>query len=272
MRRMGKPKPNSTRSVGPGREGAGPETELGFTPQEVESFWSRVAEEHYLRANLQLHGTHVQRFDISVPRLGIPADGSLLNVWARQGEAIPYIRKRFPGIDLENAEASTKMISQAREAFPGERFRQTDLLSLDYPDGRFNAVLSLETLEHSPSPQRFVREMFRVLKPGGQLVLTCPAAAIEFHLWVADRFFDNHGEGPHRFPSTRRVKSMLRNAGFTVVHHRATLFIPEELTVIRRLNPLFEKCFQWFPASELGIRQLYDARKPANDGGARLSG
>jgi SAM-dependent methyltransferase len=261
MRPMSREKPKSTRGATPRPANARPDTELGFTSAEVEAFWSRIAVEHYLRANLQLRGTHVQRFDISIPRLRIPADGRLLNVWARQGEAVPYIRARFPGIDLENAEASVTMISQAREAFPSEKFRQTDLLSLDFPDDHFDGVLSLETLEHSPSPQRFLREMFRVLKPGGQLVLTCPAAAIEFHLWVADRFFDNHGEGPHRFPSTRRVKKMLKRAGFTLIHHRATLFIPEELPVIRGLNPLLERCFQWFPASELGIRQLYEARK-----------
>ena len=258
---MSRSESDSTRRRAPGAGGARSETELGFTPEDVEAFWSNVAVEHYLRANLQLHGTHVQRFDISVPRLRIPEGGRLLNVWSRQGEAIPYIRDRFPAIDLENAEASRVMIRQATEAFPAEKFRLTDLLTLDYPDGCFDAVLSLETLEHSPSPQRFLGEIHRVLKPGGQLVLTCPAAAIEIHLWVADHFLDNHGEGPHRFPSTRRVKSMLKKAGFTLVHHRATLFVPEELKPIRGLNPLLERCLQWFPASELGIRQLYEARK-----------
>jgi predicted SAM-dependent methyltransferase len=100
-----------------------------------------------------------------------------------------------------------------------------------------------------------------VLKPGGQLVLTCPAAAVEVHLWIADRLLGNHGEGPHRFPSTRLVKSMLGEAGFTLVSHRATLFVPEELGALRKINPLLERILQWFPASELGLRQLYDARK-----------
>ena len=237
------------------------DTELPFAPHEVEAFWSTVASGEYEKANERVHDTHVQRFDISIPRLEIARQGRLLNVWSRQGEAIPYIRARFPDIDLENAEVSGVMLDQARQRFPLERFRQTDLQTLEYPDAYFDAVLSLEMLEHSPSPRRILREFHRVLKPGGQLVLTCPTAVAEVHLWIADHLMGNHGEGPHRFPSTRLVKKMLREAGMRLVGHRSTLFIPEELGVIHRLDPLLEKLFQWFPASEFGIRQLYEARK-----------
>lgn len=215
----------------------------------------------YEEANVRVHDTHVQRFAISVPRIQMPPEGRLLNVWSRQGEAVPYVRARFPGIDIENAEISRVMLAQAKERFPHEKFKETDLQTLGYPDGHFDSVLSLEMLEHSPSPLRILREIHRVLKPGGQLVLTCPAAAVEVHLWIADHVLGNHGEGPHRFPSTRLVKSMLREAGLTLVDHRSTLFVPEELGVIHKLNPFFEKMFQWFPASELGLRQLFEARK-----------
>ena len=240
---------------------AGTDGELSFSSEEVEAFWSEVATGHYERANKRLHDAHVQRFDISVCRIEIPVDGRLLNVWSRQGEALPYIRARFPNADVENAEISRTMLAQSKERFPLEKFRETDLQSLGYPDDYFDGILSLEMLEHSPSPQRILREMSRVLKPGGQLVLTCPSAVSELHLWIADHFLDNHGEGPHRFPSTRLVKSMLKKAGLALVDHRSTLFVPEELGPVHRLNPLFEWAFQWFPASELGIRQLYEARK-----------
>ena len=239
----------------------GSQTELPFSSGEVEAFWSRVASNRYEQANKQLHSTHIQRFAISVPRLKIPSNGRLLNLWSRQGEALPHIRARFPVADVENAEISRTMLEQARERFPGEKFRETDLQTLSYSDDYFDGILSLEMLEHSPSPQRILREMCRVLKAGGQLVLTCPSAAIEPHLWFADRFLGNHGEGPHRFPSTSLVKKMLRNAGLTLIDHRSTLFVPEELGPVHGLNPLFERAFQWFPAGELGIRQLYEARK-----------
>ena len=47
-----------------------------------------------------------------------------------------------------------------------------DAQALGLADGTFDVVLCTEVLEHLPEPQRAVDEMFRVLKPGGTLLLT----------------------------------------------------------------------------------------------------
>ena len=47
-----------------------------------------------------------------------------------------------------------------------------DAQSLGIRDGSFELVLCTEVLEHLPEPQRAIDEMFRVLVPGGRLVLT----------------------------------------------------------------------------------------------------
>ncbi len=232
---------------------------LDFSSSDVEMFWSKVAENDYEQANENLHNTHVQRFEISVPLLSLPVYGNLLNLWCRQGEAIPYIRRCHPKIKLINAEISNIMLQQAQKKFPSEYYIRTDLISIDLPDNSIDAILSLEMLEHSPSPINILREFHRVLKPGAQLVLTCPSYISEFHLWVADKFLNNHGEGPHRFPSVPEVKRMLAKSGFLLHKHKSTLFIPEELGAIAKLNNFMENYCQWYPASEFGLRQLYIA-------------
>lgn len=45
---------------------------------------------------------------------------------------------------------------------------------LPYPDGFFNRVFSIEGLEHFESPWTVVRELCRVLKPGGEIVISTP--------------------------------------------------------------------------------------------------
>ena len=47
-----------------------------------------------------------------------------------------------------------------------------DAQALGIGDGRFDVVLCTEVLEHLPEPQKAIDEMFRVLKPGGELLLT----------------------------------------------------------------------------------------------------
>jgi len=45
---------------------------------------------------------------------------------------------------------------------------------LPYPDGYFDYVFSLEGIEHFDTPFTFIREICRVLKPGGKLYLSTP--------------------------------------------------------------------------------------------------
>jgi ubiquinone/menaquinone biosynthesis C-methylase UbiE len=47
-----------------------------------------------------------------------------------------------------------------------------DAQALGIADATFEVVLCTEVLEHLPEPQRAIDEMFRVLVPGGQLLLT----------------------------------------------------------------------------------------------------
>lgn len=235
--------------------------ELSFASEDVESFWSKVALHGYETANLSFAETHTQRFDITLPTMFLPASGKLLNLWSRQGEAIPYIRERFPTIELVNVEISQVMLRQAKERFPDEYFIETDLQNINWSDNYFDGILSLEMLEHSPMPQKILHEMFRVLKPSGQLILTCPSRVSEIHLWFADHFLSNHGEGPHRFPSIREVKRMLKQVGFRLISHKATLFLPVQHKSFFQINSFCEKIFQWYPVNEFGIRQLYKAVK-----------
>lgn len=45
---------------------------------------------------------------------------------------------------------------------------------LPFPDNEFDAVVSLANLEHMERPEKILKEIKRVLKPGGRLILTAP--------------------------------------------------------------------------------------------------
>lgn len=62
-------------------------------------------------------------------------------------------------------------------ASPGETVggvRHEDLLRLTYPGNAFDLVLTSETLEHVPDLRTGLREIHRILKPGGRHIFTIP--------------------------------------------------------------------------------------------------
>lgn len=91
-------------------------------------------------------------------------------------------------------------------AFERTSERQTELLSrvtgsatsLPFADGSFDVVLSLEMLEHVPFQDRelCLREMLRVLRPGGRLILTFPAdeTASRLDRWLNESYKRKSGQ------------------------------------------------------------------------------
>ena len=59
---------------------------------------------------------------------------------------------------------------------PNVEFRQAEVPPLDFPDGNFDCVISFQVIEHIRRDGDFVREIARVLRPGGRFVVTTPNA------------------------------------------------------------------------------------------------
>jgi len=50
---------------------------------------------------------------------------------------------------------------------------------LPLESGEFDNVVMLAVLEHLPEPEPVLREAYRILKPGGSLILTWPSAMVD---------------------------------------------------------------------------------------------
>ncbi|HLP95279.1 MAG TPA: methyltransferase domain-containing protein [Saprospiraceae bacterium] len=55
------------------------------------------------------------------------------------------------------------------------RYEVNNALDLSYPDQSFDLIVTCEVIEHVGEPEQMVREMARVLKPGGYALMTFPS-------------------------------------------------------------------------------------------------
>jgi SAM-dependent methyltransferase len=227
----------------------------------VRLFWDGVAVE-YGEENERVERMHTQRFREALRRLALRPGMRVLNIWSRTGSAAPYLRGACADIMLVNAELSRGMLGQAARIHGGENFVQSSLHELPFGSAVFDAVLSLETLEHVPDPLLFLGELRRVLVPGGDLVMSLPPSFAEWTSLLNSILKFHHGEGPHRFLAPREVKRMLGDAGFELLEHRGTLFLPFPGTFLESLDARLSALFADGPLAQLGIRQFYVCKAP----------
>jgi SAM-dependent methyltransferase len=85
------------------------------------------------------------------------------------------LRTADPDATLTAFDLSEKMLERARRRLRSDRvtFAAADLTKLPYPDAAFDAAVCGWVLEHLPDPRPGLRELARVLRPGGKLLLMC---------------------------------------------------------------------------------------------------
>jgi SAM-dependent methyltransferase len=90
-----------------------------------------------------------------------------------------------------------------------------DALRLPFADATFDHIIASEVLEHVSDDQVALRELFRVLKPGGTLAATVPSWLPEKVCWaLSEEYHAPFVEGGHvRIYSESTLRARMRAAG-----------------------------------------------------------
>ena len=108
----------------------------------------------------------------------------LLEVGSGDGNvAIPLYREGFGIIAIEPLESGAIVTSKE-----GLRTYLGTLSSMKFPENSIEAIGLFDVIEHLENPDELLQEVFRVLKPGGWLLITVPA-----HDWLFSDFDESIG-------------------------------------------------------------------------------
>ncbi len=112
----------------------------------------------------------------------------LLDIGCGRGEFLAgFIKCGMKGFAVDQSAAAGTYCPQAE-------LRNADLENdgIPYPDDYFDVVFSKSVIEHFYYPERLVKDMLRVLKPGGLAITLCPAWEYNYK-----NYFDDY---THRTP------------------------------------------------------------------------
>lgn len=116
----------------------------------------------------------IQKFLTKIPQRNLPAgrQGSILDLAGGFGRLAPLYAPIFQRCLL--VDPSKRLLNQAQKylkEFPNVEIQQGDVEKIPALDNEFDVVLLIRIVHHLPDPYLAFREVFRVLKPGGFLIV-----------------------------------------------------------------------------------------------------
>ena len=140
--------------------------------------------------------------------------------WLAKRQAAP---REVVGCDFSPVAVGMAERFAAASGVRNTRWEVADIQRLEqFADGEFDTVFSCETIEHVPDPPLAVRQLARVLKPGGRLFLTTPnyfstIGLYRAYCWVRGKPFDEGGQPICQVNMAFQTRRWATQAGLRVV-------------------------------------------------------
>ena len=207
----------------------------------------------------------------ALPRIGGLGGKRILEIGCGRGAFSIWMASQRPApAGIVAADFSERAVELGAEAavkvgVSGIQWEVQDIQRIRHPDNSFDLVVSCETIEHVPDSAAALRELARVLKPGGQLMLTHPNYLSTFgfyriYFYLRGRTFTEEGQPINHPLRITQVLKWVREAGLQIEHFTGCgqyLFIPGRAPLQLRWAERPRWLMRWF-----GFHPLVVAVKP----------
>jgi len=208
--------------------------------------------------------SYFRRFTDGYRLCNIPDNSYILDFGCRTGNGTLYFAqqgkvKKAVCVDFSD-DLLEICVQRLKESGIPFEIKKLETLNLPFEDNEFDAILCFETIEHLAEPEMVMMELARVIKEGGELILTTPNVLWEPVHWLAATFDIHHSEGPHRFIRKSRLIQYIKNAGFEIAREETTVLIPDGPEIFIKFGEWFERKFPNI-MSLWGLRRIFVCRR-----------
>jgi ubiquinone/menaquinone biosynthesis C-methylase UbiE len=197
-------------------------------------------------------------YDWLLSLFGAPLRGRMLDVGCGTGAMLTAADAR--GIATAGIDISDVAVARAQERVPAAELHVGVAERLPFMDGEFDIVSCLGSLEHFSDPTQAVREMRRVTRPAGRLLIGVPNSRYTMMPVIALRqwLFPGLSQPVERYATRSEWQALFERCGLrvTALHKDNNCYVPTRALqalsrVLGRMTPL-EVCYQFIFAARHG--------------------
>lgn len=209
----------------------------------VRAMFARIAHRYDLMNRLMTGGQDLRWRREVIRRASLPPEGLLLDLGAGTGDLSREAVRQYPRCLPVAADFTLEMMRVGQIRSPHLCWIGADALHLPFPSSTFDAVVSAFLFRNLSDLPRALGEQWRVLKPGGKIVIldttrptrTLFTPLISFHLYVLIPWMGNLLTGAREayrylpdstvnFLPAEQLAEMMTATGFSQVSFRRLMF------------------------------------------------
>jgi SAM-dependent methyltransferase len=239
-------------------------TQRSWPMADVEAFFDDLAAD-YDEINEGAH-SYFRRFTDTLRIADLPDKAHFLDFQARSGNGTAEFYKAGKVGTAVCADVSPEMgkicLERVRAAgLTAVRWQHITSYNFPFDTAEFDTTLCLESVEHFDRPDLLIKELGRVTKADGTLILSTPNFFWEPMHALAAVTGLHHSEGPHRFQRFERLKQMIWDAGFTIEHAETTVLIPAGPDWFIEMGGWIEDRTKDTLMPRIGLRRLFICKR-----------
>ncbi len=164
--------------------------------------------------------------------------GRLLEIGSGLGHLVGQLEDTFQtnGVDLNHW-----AIKESKSVVQKTDLQTASAQDLPFADASFNVVIIKHIVEHLPDPARAIREIGRVMAPGGILILATPNLSSLLKSWKGERWIGYQDPTHISLKPPEEWLGFIREAGFSPVRVFADGFwdVPYLSVIPKQIQKLF---------------------------------
>jgi 2-polyprenyl-3-methyl-5-hydroxy-6-metoxy-1,4-benzoquinol methylase len=233
-----------------------------WTYKDVGNFWDTIYD--YDEIDNETYA-YKRRFYDSIKISTIPSKSNILDIDCRTGNGSVFYYKNGKLKETTCIGPSPIFLDICKKRLKKYRIKGNLLLLRNLPlqlkSESFDAILCFETIEHISNHKEFLLELYRLVKPGGELILTTPNILWEPIHWFVAIFGIHHSEGPHKFLRRKKILKLLKEPGFKIIKQKTTVLIPTGPIWLTKTGETLEKFLGNTIMNILGLRHMFICKK-----------